>query len=466
MLRNAGFLLVTETIVRLAALALTIAIARRLGAGGYGQYSYALAFAATYAAFADFGTSRYLTRAIAHERQFVSHLLTAAWLAKGAVLAPSLAAAVVLAELQRPDDRPVLLLFLAAATAQSLAGLLRAVFFGFERMDLDTVSRLGERLIAIVGALLALLLGFGLAGVGAALLFAGLVDLCVVTMIAGRHFARPSPVVAGRQIVSMLQGALPLGVFGLVLSLYAGLPLFLLTAWRGAAGAGLYGAAATPVLSLIPLPVQIAAASLPVFTRLAANDRAALRATFGLLLRLSLLAGLAAALGLMIVADAAVALIYGPAFAPAGPALRTIAIGLLGIFPTQVCVNLLVATGNQRTLLVIDIAALIWQFAIDVIAIPRFGVGGAALGTASAEIVVAVLFFGAAVRVTGMPALGPVLRAIPAVAGMAAVAELLLRRYGLAPAIIGGALSYAALLLVSRPLSRDDIAGVRRLFGR
>jgi O-antigen/teichoic acid export membrane protein len=211
------------------------------------------------------------------------------------------------------------------------------------------------------------------------------------------------------------------------------------------------------VLALIPLPVQIAAASLPVFTRLAAKDRTALREMFGTLLRLFCLAGLAAAPGVAIVAGAAVALVYGPAFAAAGPALRIMAIGLLGIFPTQVCVNLLVATGNQRTLLVIDGAALVWQFAVDVIAIPRNGVDGAAFGTASAEIVVAILFFGAAVRVAGMPLIGSLWRALPAAVGLSLAASTLLRLGGMVPAIAGGAIVYAALLIIFGAISQKDV---------
>jgi len=172
------------------------------------------------------------------------------------------------------------------------------------------------------------------------------------------------------------------------LSLYSGLPLYLLKAWQGTAAAGQYGAAATPVFALIPLPVTVAAAALPVFTRLAATDRAALQATFGLLLRLFCLAGLVVAPGVMIVAPAVVQLIYGSAFSEAGQALRILAIGLLGAFPLQVCVNLLVATGAQRRVLQIDVAALVWQCVVDVVAIPRWGVEGAAWGTASAELLV------------------------------------------------------------------------------
>ena len=465
MLRNAGFLLLTELIVRLAALLLAVAIAHRAGSSGYGQYVYALAYAGSYAAFADFGTSRYLTRSVARDRKSTSFLLTTALAAKGVVLLPSLTLAILLTALQPATDRPLLLLFLAGGTFQSLSALLRAVFFGFERMDLDTATRLVERTLAISGGLLALLLGRGVTGIGVALLLASTLDLGLVSLLTAHGFARPFGRVPWRSVVATLGSALPLGLFGLVLALYTGLPLFLLRAWQGTAAAGQYGAAMTPVAALLPLPVTVAAASLPALTRLASADRALLGATFALLLRLFTLAGMVVAPGLMIVADAVVALIYGPAFAHSGPTLRILAVGLLGAFPMQVCVNLLVATGAQRLLLWIDGAALAWQCAVDFLAIPNWGIDGAAFGTASAELLAAILFAAAAFRIAGRPALGPILRGVPATAGMA-VAAIPLLRFGLILSISGGAVAYATLFLLFRTMDKREIQTALTLLQR
>jgi len=59
-------------------------------------------------------------------------------------------------------------------------------------MELDTISRLAERAVAIGGALLALLIGRGLLGVGVALLVAGMLDLGLVSVLTLRNFARPA----------------------------------------------------------------------------------------------------------------------------------------------------------------------------------------------------------------------------------------------------------------------------------
>lgn len=466
MLRNAGFLLITELIGRVAALALAVAIARGAGSAGYGQYTYALAYATTFGAFADFGVSRVLTRGVAVDRSGAARLVSAALVAKSVLFVPSLAVALVLTRWQPAADRQLLVLLLAAAATQSLAGLWRSVFYGFERMQLDTASRLLERLLAVGGAFLALNLGKGLVGVAGAFLVAGCVDLLVVTLLAIARLVRPSRTVTADAVGKFLRDAAPLGLYGLVLALQSGVPLYVLTALRGATSTGRFSVALTPVLALIPLPVLVAGAALPVLSRLTTETGARLRDASSLLLRLFALVGLAAAPGLAIVAAPLIDLVYGPTFAASAPTLRLLAIGVLGIFPTQVCVNVLVASKHQATVLRGDIIALVWQLAIDLLAIPPLGITGAALGTASAELILGGFLISALVRTTGAPNLWPLLRALPAVAGMAVVTEVVLRVAGLMPAIAAGALSYGALLLALRPLSREDVAEARRLFGR
>jgi O-antigen/teichoic acid export membrane protein len=466
MLRNAGFLLLTELISRLSALALAVAIARAAGSEGYGHYTYALAYATTFAAFADFGLSRLLARGIAADHAGAARLVSAALAARAVLLAPSLAIAVALTQWQPAADRQLLVLLLAVAATQSLAGLWRSVFYGFERMHYDTAGRLLERLLAVGGAFLALKLGKGLSGVALAFLVAGAVDVLVVTALAVARLVRPCRTVKLAAVGSLLRDAAPLGLYGLVLALQSGIPLYLLTALGGAASTGRYSAAATPVLALIPLPVLVAGSALPMLSRLTSETDAELREASSLLLRLFALAGLAAAPGLAIVAAPLIDLVYGPDFSASAPALRILAVGVLGIFPTQVCVNVLVARKRQSAILQGDVIALVWQLAVDMVAIPRWGIIGAALGTGSAELVLGGFLIIAVVRTVGAPNFGPLLRALPAVAGMAATAEAVLRTAGLAPAIAAGALGYGALLLVFRPLSRADIAEARRLFGR
>jgi len=80
--------------------------------------------------------------------------------------------------------------------------------------------------------------------------------------------------------------------------------------------------------------------------------------------------------------------------------------------------------------------------------------------------VLGTLLLAAARRVTGDLNVVTVLRAIPAAVAMSVVAELFVRIGAIAPAIVGGALSYGVLLLVLRPLSRVELQDAWRLLSR
>ncbi|HEY8742722.1 MAG TPA: oligosaccharide flippase family protein, partial [Chloroflexota bacterium] len=263
MLRNVGFLLVTEVVTRLAALALAVAIARGVGSAEYGHYTYALAFAGTFAAFADFGISRLLTRSVAAQRGEAARLISASLAARATMLLPALGGALLLIHWQPADQQPLLVLLVAVAATQSVAGLARSVFYGFERMQLDTASRLLERLLALSGAFLALENGLGLVGVAIAFLVAGVVDVVVVSVMVVSRLACPARSSSVPVVRTLLHDALPVGLYGLVLAVQTSAPLYFLSALRGASSTGQYSAAATPIFALIPLPVLAAGAAFP-----------------------------------------------------------------------------------------------------------------------------------------------------------------------------------------------------------
>jgi len=463
MLRNAAFLLVSDLTVRGSALVMAVAIARAVGPGEYGRFTYALAFAAAFGACADFGIGRYLTRSIAGIPRRAPELLPAALAAKTLVLVPCLAVAVPLVVRAAADWR-LLLLLLLVTTGQTYASVPRGAWYGMERMELDAATRLCERCIALAGTLLALAAGWGLIGVGIAWLAATVADLLVVGWLVLRERAAVRWLGARANVASLLRSAWPLGLSGLVLTLSSGVPLFLLKNWVGVQATGQYSAAVTPVLALIPLPVTVAAAGLPVLSRLYRVDRSEVSAAFDLQLRLFALVGLAAAAGLAVTSPTLLRTVYGPAFAPSGDVPRILALGLIAIFPTQVCVNVLVAAGRQSLLLRVDVVGLIWQLGFDWVAVRWWGVRGAAVGTTAGELLLCFCFLVAASRAVGRPRLQSLLPALPAVGGMTIVALVLLPLAGLWATIPVGIVVYGALLALFRPISGDDLIRARALF--
>ncbi|MCL4544605.1 MAG: oligosaccharide flippase family protein, partial [Chloroflexi bacterium] len=311
MFRNAAFLLITEGVTRIASIALAIVIARGIGPEGYGRYTFALAFAATASTFADFGTGRFLTRAIAHDHARASLLFGSTLVLRAVLLLLSYGIAAALLPGQPRQDVLLLALFLLVSAVQSFAFLFRSVYFGFERMEFDTATRFLERLLATAGALALVLLGFGLLGLATAFLIAALIDLLLVALLCFHFFATPDFSELRTTWWPVLRTAFPLGLFGIILTLSSNTPFYVLRASANAAAIGQFSAGVTPVLALIPVPVTIASAALPAFSRLLRSSDAEAVTAFHLLWRIFVLAGLAAAPGVVIVAPPLVELVYG-----------------------------------------------------------------------------------------------------------------------------------------------------------
>lgn len=463
MLRNAAFLLMTEAIVRVASIALAIVIARTIGPVGYGQYTFALAFAASAATFADFGTGRLLTRTIGHDHNQAATSLGTIGSLRLTLSLMSYGCAILLAFQQPASDHILLLLFIASSTAATLAALCRAVFYGFERMDLDTATRFLERILATGGALALIMAGFGLTGLAIAFLIAAILDLATVSTLCFKYFARPSFTTLPAALLPTFRTALPLGIFGIILTISANTPLYILRAFSSTDSIGQFSAGMTPILALIPIPVTVASAALPTFARLLRTAPEYAQTAFALLWRLFAIVGFAAAPGAAIVAIPLIHLVYGNQFAQAGQVLQILSIGLLGIFPTQICVNFLVAMEKQHIIVWIDAISVVWQITIDLILVPQFSFIGAAIGMASSEILVTILFLWATTRYSTIPSLTSLAPAIPAALLMALVAAWVEYHTSWVIAILAGVLLYCSLLFLLRTVRLTELQQVNAL---
>jgi putative peptidoglycan lipid II flippase len=144
--------------------------------------------------------------------------------------------------------------------------------------------------------------------------------------------------------------------------------------------------------------VSIATASLPDISRhAAADDLRAIQATVSRGLRLMLMLNVPATVGLMVLADPIVALIYERrAFTPydtasTAAALMFYAPGLLGYSAVKIASPTFYSLRDSRTPVLVSVLSIVANLAINLILVRVLGYRGLALGTASAAILNAVV---------------------------------------------------------------------------
>ena len=144
--------------------------------------------------------------------------------------------------------------------------------------------------------------------------------------------------------------------------------------------------------------VSIATASIPDISRQAAlEDLASIRSTVSRAFRMMLMLNVPATVGLMVLAEPIVGMIYQRgAFIPADTAATAAALmfyapGLLGYSAVKVASPTFYALGNSRTPVIVSIASVLINLVLNIVLVRVMGFSGLALGTAIAAVFNAAL---------------------------------------------------------------------------
>lgn len=189
-----------------------------------------------------------------------------------------------------------------------------------------------------------------------------------------------------------LTGLVPLLLVGGFMHLGTELAVVLLGQTRGPEAAGIFRLAARGAELVSFTLLAIGAATGPAFAHLfALGDRARLirlaaRSTQG-----ALLVALPVALGLILLGDRILGLLYGPAFVAGAVPLAVLAAGHLVNVAAGPVALLLTMTGHERDSAVGTLVGLVASVALTVLLIPSWGATGAAAAVATGFVLRAVL---------------------------------------------------------------------------
>jgi O-antigen/teichoic acid export membrane protein len=211
--------------------------------------------------------------------------------------------------------------------------------------------------------------------------------------------------------------------------------------------------------------VLLAGSALPIFAHtVREDDHDRLGYALGRVFEVSLLVGAWVAVSIAVGAPLALAIVGGPGFAPAAPVLAVQGIGLGAMFVSLVWANGLLGLGLYRQILAISLGGLALTAALVAVLVPLDGAQGAAIGTSTGEVALAIVQCVAVVR--RRPLLRPSLRVLPGVALATALALAQLELTTI-PAIARLAIStalFAGVVLLTRaypPELRDLLPGPR-----
>jgi O-antigen/teichoic acid export membrane protein len=383
----------------------------------------------------------------------IRELIGARFLLTGATTA-ALLVWLVLAPVRDPD-RIVVLLFTAAfvVSAANVRWLLQAR----ERFSALGAVEVIASLIQVV-AIVLLVHGPGnIVGAAVALLTYPVTLTLLSVAIAGHvRSLVPRISVSGLRRIRTSAG---LGVAVIATAIYYSADTVLLGALRGETEVGYYSAAYKVVLAALMVPIMASTVALPMIARIKTTHPEAVTDFLAVLSRALLVVALPLTVGTAVLAPVITETLFGEQYLPAAAPLALLMLTIVTVSANVPFSALMLSEHRDRAYLTIMLTGAAMNIVVNLVAIPRYGMLGAAVVTAMTEILVLSLILIATRRIS-VGIVGASLRAaLPPTAAMAVVVWPL--RDTLLAVPLGAAV-YGLVAIATRAL---PIAGLLRTAG-
>jgi O-antigen/teichoic acid export membrane protein len=382
--------------------AITILLARDLGVAGYGSFVIVLMLVGLAGIVADLGTQTVLVRSLAAGDDADVRAVAGLRLALGfgaALLALALAFA-----LYGAQHRVILGIAIAlpAIVLNALTGTASALLQARLRLELVAAAEAVTQTISFALIALVVARGSSFAAVVVVVAAVAAVHAALLLGLVRRSggLAPRVDVVAWRRI---LRAAVPVGASVLVATVYFRVDALILASLRGPAAAGVYGIAYRPVEALGGFAPLYVASLFPLLALAASQDTARVRTLLARGSRTIAAASLPVALVGVAAAPLVVRILGGGAYGHAVTPLRILLAGLPLLALNGLCGAAVVALSRQRDALVLNLAMLAFNVALNLALVPAYGASGAAIAATASEVLLLAAQVVLLRRVVGAP---------------------------------------------------------------
>ncbi len=437
----------------LLGVAVTIVLVRGLGPSRYGDWSALLAVIAIVGYLTSLGLEEVAVRQAAMDRPRESTWISALVGLELILSVPvTIGALVVTLTIARDDATRVAGILLSLTCLLAALSSVRTVFQLRIRNSWTAGFELANGLLWAIGVFAVALAGGGIAAFAAAFLASSLVVNVAQVVLARRHMRFR---LRGRRRarIELVKIGVPFAIASLLYLSYTQIDQVLVFEIAGEHAAGLYGAASKVFDRALVIPGSILATMFPMIAVAYKEDIVRMRGLVQTAVEVLLAATLPFVALVAVIGRPLMQLLFGPEFAPAGPALSVLMLVFAISAFSYVAGDLVIVLRLQRRYIIYALVGLILNVGLNLVLIPVYGFIAAAWVCLFTETIVIGLALRAAfTAIDQQLQLGRISR-ILAVSGAGALAALAARVAGLPLVPIGAAwlLATVCAWLVLRP---------------
>jgi O-antigen/teichoic acid export membrane protein len=378
---NTSFMLASNIMNSVLTLVLLVLVARFLGPEGLGLYSFAMALAAIFVIFTEFGMDSFTAREVALNPGLANKYAFHNVAARAAISAALIIFIMALFMLLGFGVEKIIVisgLFLYLAL-RSVASSFKSVFTGLERMHYTAFLSTLSAVIALLSAAILLYYGFALYGLVAGFIIAGAVELLAASLVMRKKIPNANTGFDMDFIKMLVAKSVPFGALGAVISIYFSIDILVITIFSGNSNAGLYSAAYKIAIATTLLSEPFAVALFPSISRAFKSSSAKFKGIFVSSLGSMLVVALPISILFFVFPEKIVLVLYGQDYGQSVAVFRLLSFMPLLLFLNLLITTVLKATERQNAALLNAIIAVAIGIALDIVFLYNFGIEGVAV---------------------------------------------------------------------------------------
>lgn len=461
--KNAILVTLGNVVLRALNFVFGVYVVRRLGGDRFGQYSTVLAFAGLFQVLVELGMSQYVMREIAQDRGKAQALV---WNLVALRLLLALAGVVGIplsAIAMGYSSELVLGVFIYTFNFVFAAFLapLQMVLTANEHMGhVSGLNVLGQLVFVLLGALF-LISGMGFTWLIAAGLIGMPIQIALAAALVRRyHLMGFSIQIDPRAWLHIIRSGIPFGIISLALTIAFRMDTVILSKYYSSREVGWYNVAYGLIFSLMFLFNGFKDAIVPSLSRAYVNDPERVERWYHCSVKIILMISLPIAAGGMLVAYPLIQLLYTKTFLPSALALQILVWDVPLLMFSAFCGNMTTIISEERAAARIYSINAIANVALNLYAIPRLGLVGAALVTVITDLIGGLQFYVFLRRKLHLPDIKSVFARIVLAVSLMGVAVWSASRLGLFWMVGLGALVYSVLAVVLQLLDRSELRSI------
>ena len=392
--KNTGIVIVGNVIFRLISLFVTIYLARYLGTVGFGKYSFVFAYLAFFGVITDLGLQQILVREMARDKSVAPKIIGNAFIIRLILTVFAVILSIIIITLMSYPSDTTSYIYIASFTLLflSFSDFYRTIFEANLRMEYNIIARLVFKVLS-AGLIFWVIFSHGtLMQVMIVLVFSEMVKM-LISHSFSRKFVKPQFQIDFSLWKYLFRESLPIALSSVVMVIYYQIDMVMLSIMQGDVAVGIYSAAHKLFDPLLLIPNALMMSLFPIMSEAfkTSNDR--LIKSYRLSLKYLLIIALPIAIGITLVADKVILLIYGAEFANSTTVLQILIWGLLFIFPNSIMLNLLISIDKQKLHTYSMGLCVIANVTLNLLLIPILSYNGAAIATLVTNVVLLIASF-------------------------------------------------------------------------